>query len=82
MSVFPRRVTITDYFTYAAVFPDPVMALAKISLPSKAKGMAFSYRIRFYCQENFPRRIKAKWNKTKCLLVTYEDFKHIVYKKH
>ena len=28
--------------TYAAVFPDPVFALAKISFPSRAKGMAFS----------------------------------------
>jgi hypothetical protein len=29
--------------TYAAVFPDPVFALAKISLPSIAKGMALSW---------------------------------------
>ena len=28
--------------TYAAVLPDPVLALAKISFPSRAKGMAFS----------------------------------------
>ena len=26
----------------AAVFPDPVLALANISLPSRAKGMALS----------------------------------------
>lgn len=28
--------------TYAAVLPDPVLALARISFPSRAKGMAFS----------------------------------------
>ena len=38
-------------YTHAAVFPDPVFALAKISLPSIAKGMALScdnYKQRFY----------------------------------
>lgn len=43
--------------TYAAVLPDPVLALARISFPSRAKGMAFSCsteerrekKIYFYC---------------------------------
>lgn len=40
---YMKRVqTMSIHETYAAVFPDPVLARASISFPSKARGIAFS----------------------------------------
>ena len=39
---FPFSIFCISGIAYAAVFPDPVLALASTSFPSKAKGIAFS----------------------------------------